>query len=137
MAGGRDIADTPLVLDASDVSGLVVTFTDQPSRLTGTVRDEQSRPNDDAAVIVFPSDGAWTNLGASARRLRLVRPSKAGLYTITGLPPGGYDVVAISDALVNQWQDPVFLKKLSGVASRITLIEGQAQSLDLRTAVVR
>jgi hypothetical protein len=137
IAGGRDIADTPLVLDAADVNGLVVTFTDQPSRLTGTVRDDQSRPDDDAAVIVFPSDGTWTNLGASARRLRLVRPSRAGLYTITGLPPGRYDVVAISDALVNQWQDPAFLKKLSSFATGVTIIDGQSQSIDLTTRAVR
>jgi hypothetical protein len=137
MVGGRDIADTPLVLDATDANGLVVTFTDQPSRLTGTVRDDRSRPDDDAAVVVFPSDGTWTNLGASARRLRLVRPSRDGLYTVTGLPPGRYNVVAISDALVNQWQDPAFLRRLSRIATGVTLVDGQRHSLDLTTMVVR
>ena len=103
----------------------------------GTVRNAQGGADDDAAVIVFPSDGAWINLGANARRLRSVRVLRSGAYSLAALPPGVYDIVAVKDALSTNWQDPVFLQKLSRVALHVTLGDGQNLSLDLTTVVVR
>jgi hypothetical protein len=137
MVGGRDISDTALVLESRDVSGLILTFTDHPSHLGGTVRDGHGRADDNAAVVIFPSDGGSVNLGASARRLRTVSVSRAGSYGISGLPPGHYDVVAISDGLSADWQDPVFLERLSRIASHVTIGDGQSLSLDLTTMVMR
>ena len=37
MYQGRDVADVPLDLDSADVSGVVITFTDRPTELSGTV----------------------------------------------------------------------------------------------------
>jgi hypothetical protein len=137
MVAGHDISDTALVLESRDVSGLVLTFTDHPTHLGGTVRDGQGRADDNAAVVIFPSDGGWVNLGASARRLRTVGVSRTGLYATSGLPPGSYDVIAIGDGLPSNWQDPAWLERLSHVASQVTIGDGQSQSLDLTTMVVR
>ena len=44
IASGRDIADAPIEIRAGvDVSGVVVTFTDHPSELSGTVLDAAGR----------------------------------------------------------------------------------------------
>lgn len=137
MVGGRDISDAALVLESRDVGGLILTFTDHPSHLGGTVRDGQGRADDNATVVIFPSDGGWTNLGAHARRLRNVGVSRTGAYAVSGLPPGSYDVIAVSDGLSPNWQDPTFLERLSRMASRATVGDGQSLSLDLTTMVVR
>ncbi len=130
---GRDICDVPLALDHDDVDGLVLSFTDRPSSLAGTVRNAEGRPDDDATVLIFPSDGRWTELGSSPRRLRGVRASRTGAFSVAGLPPGEYFVIAVSDAVVSNWQEPAFLQKLARVATRVTLVDGQALSLNLAT----
>jgi hypothetical protein len=38
-----DILDSPVALETEDVDGLVLTFTDRPSTVAGTVRDPQGR----------------------------------------------------------------------------------------------
>jgi hypothetical protein len=137
IVSGRDMLDNAVTLENEDLSGLLLTFTDQPSRVNGLVRDDLGRPDPGAAVIVFPRDGIWTNLGASARRIRLIRPSRTGQFTLTGLPPGRYNIAAIDDASVSHWQDPAFLRRLAGVATDVTLNPLQPLSVNLTRVVVR
>ena len=137
MMGGHDILDTPLVLDTGDLTGLIITFTDHPSRVSGSVRASQGGADNNAAVLAFPTEGPWTDLGTNARRLAATRPSRAGTYALSGLPPGNYDIVAIGDEMTTNWQDPAFLQKLARVATHVTIGEGQGLSVDLMTAVVR
>jgi hypothetical protein len=137
IVGGRDILDTAVVLGDHDVPGVVLTFTDHPSRLGGTVLDGQGRADANAAVLIFPSDGAWINLGAGARRLASARTSPTGAYGVSGLPPGAYDVVAVGDEMSANWQDPAFLQKLTRLATHVTLGDGQSLTVDLTTKVVR
>lgn len=137
VINGRDVADTPLVLEANDADGLVITFTDRPSGLAGTVRNAQGAADQNATVLVFPHDpAAWTDIGANPRRLRSSRPSRDGAFMVPGMPPGDYDVVAVSDEIAANWQDPAFLRTLSRVATRVAVVEGQTASVDLRTAQV-
>jgi Carboxypeptidase regulatory-like domain len=136
VIGARDILDSPIALETEDVDGLVLTFTDRPSTVAGTVRDPQGRADDTATVLIFPADGNWTNLGVSPRRMRSVRASRTGTFTTSGLPGGDYYVVAVHDGLLSNWQDPAFLRKLAGIATRLTLAESQAVSLGLTTAGV-
>jgi len=133
MLNGADICDVPLVLDANDLAGLVLTFTDRPSSVTGTVRNSGGQPDDDATVLMFPTDGRWTDLGSSPRRWRTMRASRSGAFSATGLPPGDYFVIAVSDAIIGNWQEPAFLQTLARSATRITLADGQALSLLLTT----
>jgi hypothetical protein len=134
MLRGRDICDVPVTLESNDLDGLVLTFTDRPSTLNGTVRPAQDKSDDDATVLMFPSDGVWTDVGSDPRRLRSVRASGSGAFSVSGLPAGEYYVIAVSDALVSNWQDPAFLQKLARVATRVSLADGQAASVNLATS---
>lgn len=137
MLGGRDVSEVALMLGSDDVDGLVLRFTDRPTAVSGTVRNPQGRPDVNATVLVFPADGAWTDVGPSPRRLGSTRPDRSGAFTMTGLPVGDYHVIAIDDRLAADWQDPVFLRKLAPLASRVTVAEAGRATVDLTTAVVR
>jgi hypothetical protein len=138
VAGGRDVSDVPLEVGSNDIDSLVLTLTDHPPVLAGTVRTAQGNPDADATVFVFPADpSAWIDTGSNPRRLRTARPSRSGAFTLTGLPPGDYNAVAVDGTTIASWQDPAVLQALARVASRVHVDDGQRASAALVTTVVR
>jgi hypothetical protein len=130
---GRDISNVPLTLDR-DVTGVVITFTDRPASLSGQVSGAAGAPDSSAAVLVFPKDpAAWTDYGLFPRRLLAVRADREGRYLVERLPPGDYMVVAVADESTADWQDPVVLRALSRLATTVTIGDGEARSLPLKT----
>jgi len=138
MYRGVDITDEPLELN-DDVSEIVVTFTDHPTRVSGRVTAASGAPNRDATVMLFPTDDhAWTLRGRFPRRLRNVRASTDGSYALVNLPPGPYFLVALnSDELRDDWSDPAYLRKLSAVATRIDVRASERIVENLVTKRVR
>ena len=134
LLDGRDVCDQPLALDHNDRDGLVITFTDRPTMLEGLVRNAQGQPDADATVLVFPAAGPWTDLGGQPRRMRSLRVSRTGSYALRGLPAGEYCVIAVSDSVAANWQEPAFLNRIQTLARRITLPSGGSLSVPLTTA---
>jgi hypothetical protein len=64
-----------------------------------------------------------------------VPTSKTGAYTFTGLPSGDYWVIATDGAA--DFSDPSVLTSLITSASRLTIADGSAQTLDLRMVVLK
>ena len=132
-AAGRDVADAPIEIEASDVTGVIVTFTDRPTEITGTVTSDGTAPEATSTVIVFPADReAWLNYGTNPRRLRNVRADKTGAFSISNLPPGDYLIAAVRESSASDWQNPKFLEALSQNARRVQLADGQKVSQSLR-----
>jgi hypothetical protein len=52
------------------------------------------------------------------------------------LPAGEYYVLAVSEPLPRTWQDPTFLAKAAGVATRVRLDWGGKHTQDLTVAAV-
>ena len=137
LVGGRDVSDEPLEIGGEDIGGIVLVFTDRPSQLTGTVRNAQNQADPDADVVVFPANHQRWKEAVTPRRSRSVRASKTGVYTIQNLPPGEYFVVAISSTSTREWQDPKSLEAASSLATRVTILEGDKKTQDLRTSRLR
>jgi hypothetical protein len=132
MYQGRDISDMPIDLDSADIAGVVITFTDQPNEISGTVQGAGGG-DPDASVIAFPTDAAaWTGNGLTPRRLRLSRAGPTGSYKLTGLPAGTYYLVAVPDEFTSDWQDAKFLASLAAGATQVTLDDGQKKIQDVR-----
>lgn len=137
MHQGRDIADTPLELESKDVSGIVITFTDRPSIISGTVHGAEG-PDPSAIVLAYPVDSnVWSSSGALSRRMRTARAGKDGTYSLTGLAPGEYYVVAVQEDLVDEWQDPALLQALTRLARQIHVVEGERKTQDFTAAQIR
>ena len=131
VADGRDIADAPIeIRPGVDVSNVVVTFTDQPSELSGTVLDATGRPTPGFPIVVFSTNrAAWTN-GSS--RVQQVRPATNGRFTVTGLPAGEYFVCAVTSVDRLEVYDPAFLEQLIPGSFKITIADGEKKTQDLK-----
>ena len=133
VLGGKDVADTPLEIENGDVSGVVLTFTDQRSELSGVVRNAQGAADAKAAVVVFPTTPeSWVDFGSAPRRLRVGKTDKEGRYRVAGLPAGNYFVTAVPDEIGGDWQNPQVLDALSRGAARVTIADGEKRAQDLR-----
>jgi len=132
MLEGRDISEVAFDLGTSDISNIVITFTDRPTKLTGVVRTKDGNPDTEALVVAFPIDpSAWSDYGNSSRRVRSTRPTNNGTYTINGLPAGDYYVASISENGVSQWQDPQVLADLVRSAAQVRLVDGDTRTQDV------
>jgi hypothetical protein len=137
-AGGKDITDRAFDLQA-DMTSLIVTCTDRPSKVSGTVADARGNASATAVVLVFPVDQRrWSGYGASPRTLNSAVTTRTGAYTIDHLPAGDYYVIAIDPGEMDGWKDPARLEALAGEASRLTVaVTDASKTLDLRVKAVR
>ena len=133
MAEGRDISETPLDLRTTDVNDVVITFTDRPTKIAGSVSTTDGAPDSDAIVIALPVDqSAWSGGALNPRRVRSTHASSNGSYAIAALPPGEYSLVAIHEDTTGDWQDPRVLEQLARSGSDVELGEGDTRSVDLK-----
>lgn len=128
---GRDTLDAALdIRPGESVRDAVVTITDRPAQLTGTVQNAAGGGANEFTVIVFPADQTlWV---PQSRRTFAVRPSADGAFAFRGLVPGDYFVAAIDDVEPDAWFDPALLQRLTASAMKISVAEGEQKVQDLR-----
>jgi hypothetical protein len=81
-------------------------------------------------VIVFPADKTlWT---WQTRRIQQARPSHDGKFAFRNLPPGEYQLGAVTEVEQYQWFEPAFLSELLGASVKITLAEGEKKVQEIR-----
>jgi hypothetical protein len=130
MAGTRDALDLPFDVQSSDVSGLVITFTDKPAELSGVLQDPNGKPAPGYWVIVFARDRAfWT---PQSRRVLATRPGSDGRFVFQNVPDGEYGIIALTDVAQDEWRDPAFLATLAPSAAPVTIGAGEKKVQDLR-----
>ena len=133
MLNGRDVSDEAFVLRPNeDATGLVVTMTDRPTELSGTVTDRSGRPAPGFPIMVFSTDRAYWTPGS--RRVQQARPASDGRYRLTGLPAGEYFVCALTDLDRSQMYDPAFLESIVQGSFKIMLTDGEKKTQDLKLA---
>jgi len=137
MYEGRDISDAGLDLKGP-ATGVVITFTDRLTSLSGSARTSDGLAATDATALVFPVDPAgWQDFGLNPRRLKSVRVSANGSYVFADLPAGDYYVIAVPEEQAAIWREPNRLAALSQLATRIHLAEGDKATQGLRPVIVR
>ena len=135
--GGRDVLDAPIDLRDTDVTGVLITLSDEQFALSGTVTVTGGHKADEAIVYVFPADPrAWIENGMNPRRSRSTRVAASGAYSFTLLPAGDYLAVAVDRADEGNLQDPAFIEALSRLGTRVSVVSAK-QSLDLTTLKVK
>jgi hypothetical protein len=132
---GRDLADTPIDL-TRDVTGVVLSFTDRPASIDGTVRSGM-RPDPEAVIAAYPVDeAAWSDAGPAARRIKVAHAAADGTFTIANVPAGDYYVVAVTEDPPS-WQDPALLRALAPAARQVRVLDGGRSAVTLRTVAAK
>jgi protocatechuate 3,4-dioxygenase beta subunit len=131
---GRDVSESPVEL-TGEIDGVVITYTNRSSAITGSVAAAAPADPAGAQVMLFPVDPvAWMDYGRTSRRITSRVVDAKGDFSLTLPPPGEYWLVALADEDAQDWQNPARLKQLATVAERIRVgadsISGQ--SLQLR-----
>ena len=135
--GGVDASDQAVTLGATDVTDVVVTFTDKPIALAGTVRPTGPGTDADATVIAFPADTrAWLASGMSPRRFATAVTAASGAYQLRIGIPGDYLVIAIPPEIVPDL-DPDLLTRLAASATRVSFAAGENKTLPLTVSRIR
>ena len=127
----QDVTDTPLeFVPGQTIEGLNIVLTRKLTELSGQIAGGRNTPDTDATVIVFSDNpDRWT---FASRYIRTARPNQDGRYTLRGLPPHDYLVVAVKDVEPGQTQDPEYLESLRPQAVRVSLSEGESKVQDLK-----
>jgi uncharacterized protein (DUF2141 family) len=131
-ANSDDWADVALDIRPNEnVDGVVVTFTDQRTEISGRMQDAAGKPAPEYFIIVFSADKRfWV---PQSRRTQEVRPGADGQFIVRDLPAGDYLMSALTDVEPDQWNDPAFLAALAAHGPiTITLGEGEKKVQDIR-----
>ena len=73
----------------------------------------------------------------ATRRIRALRASEAGAYSVRGVPPGEYFIVAIPDVDLGDYPDPRMLDALSKTATRFIMAPSEHKTQDLVVKAIR
>jgi hypothetical protein len=127
---GQDTLDFPVELKNQNVTGMVITFTDRQTELTGSIVDQHGQPAPAYTVVVYPADQRfWT---PQARRIQSTRPATDGRFTFRTLPPGDYRIAPVIDPEPGVWYDAAYLQELDATALRVSIAAGEKKVQNLR-----
>lgn len=129
LVNGRDVLDEPLDI-RGDIADVVVTMTNRPTRVSGRITTPAGVPGASLFIAVFPQDRTLWRPGA--RRIVSARADTAGRWTVEGLPPGDYFLVALTDLVPGELHDAAFLAQLIPSALPLPLGAGEQKVQDLQ-----
>jgi hypothetical protein len=140
MVGGINGVDDPVSVGRGGAAGTVrAMFASGAAALRGTVTTDGRQTASEFAVAVYSTEPAkWF---PRSPYVQLAAAGQEGTFTVTGLPPGEYYVVAVDgftgSSTYGDWQNPDLLQSLAPAARRVSLRPGQQATADLRLTVVR
>jgi protocatechuate 3,4-dioxygenase beta subunit len=114
-----------------EVEGFEIVMTTRSQTLSGGVTNDRLEPVKEYTVVVFPEDPQKWTVPASRARAS-ARPDQQGQFKITSLPPGAYLAIAVEYVAEGEWMDPEWQARAARKATKFTLDEGAARTLDLK-----
>jgi hypothetical protein len=132
LLNGADAIDGPLEIGRGDIEGLAITLTDHPTDLSGSLMTRDGKPAPQYFLVVASTDPTQWHPGS--RRVRAARPGNNGTFHVTGLPPGEYFLVALTDLEQSRMYSADYLEPLVAQGMKITLADGEKKVQDLRVA---
>ena len=121
----------------SDVSNVVVTYTDRPASVGGIVRRPDSAPGVRTYVYFFPEQrNEWANVGPFPLKIRRVEVSPENTFLIEDVIPGEYYLAAIQTNGSRLGLTPDNLAAIQAHAEQVFVAEGGQLHVSLAVAFV-
>jgi len=129
-SGGKEVSGSGLLLAADNVGDVQVMLSSRSGAVSGSVRSDSGGPARNHTVILISVDAAFrTNWGGGLKTARL---NQRGTFSIAGLRPGAYIVIAVQYIAPAQLSDPATWDAIEHAGDRVTLAKGEAKQVFLR-----
>jgi hypothetical protein len=130
--GGVDVTDLPFDFGSGDETfpDAEIMLSSAGASIAGSITDGPGPRSTASTVVAFSVNRS--NWFAGSRHLKRASSSSNGSFDVNGLPPGEYFIAAVDTVGPGDWQTPNTLEALVQGATRVTVREGQAQTVSLR-----
>ena len=128
----------PLDLTGDDVTGVVMTYTNQLAAVAGSARNPGGMGEISAEIVVFPADRRlWVSEPLNMRSPQIQQVPTDGRFVVPRLLPGEYFVAVVDARDVPDVAGPEFFATVATFATRVTLMAGQQAPLQLTVGRTR
>lgn len=130
--GGRDVTMDAIELKSTDVTDVVITFTNELSSVGGSIKEPASGGFEGVSVVFVPADyKRWLAGGGMQRRPPIVAPGPKGNFNIARVAPGDYLIIAVDNGVLEATQSADFYDRIAQLATRISVAEGEKKTVSL------
>jgi hypothetical protein len=129
--GATDVLDSGLVVDGPQPGPMELTIQNGGS-IEGTVRNAKDEAVADSRVVIVPTQSRRGNLNL----FKTAFTDQYGRFSLRGVAPGDYGVLAWEDIDNGAWESPEFLKDFESRAVRVTVSAGRPSNANARVIPV-
>jgi hypothetical protein len=126
-AGGREAADSGFSVGGG-LTNVDVLASANGARAEGVATNQKDEPVADAVVVAVPE----ARFRKHPDRYRKASTDQSGRFTLRGLPPGDYTILAWESVDGDAYYDPQFLASYEGRGRALHVSEGDRASLQLK-----
>jgi len=123
LNAGLDLTNAAVVSDV-----LELTLSPKGGRVDGAVVNAEGQPVVGAQVVLLPEASRRQRVGL----FKSTTTDQNGVFTLRGIAPGNYSIVALENVERGAWMDPNFLRGNENAARKVEIKEGSAQSFELK-----
>jgi Carboxypeptidase regulatory-like domain len=127
--GNQELDQNGADLSGADLSkggtGLEILISRSGAQVAGTVMGQDDRPMSGATVTLIPESGRESSY-------RSMSADADGTFTMKGLPPGKYAILAWEDVEPGAYQDAEYVKPFNGLSQALVLEENAKAKVTLK-----
>ena len=124
--GGREVLTSGFTVSSDARSVLDLSIASSGGVVAGVVRGAKDEPISNGTVVLIPPNRENLNL------YRTASTDQFGVFSIAGVPPGEYSVLAWTEARGKAYLDPVFLKAVENQAAKVVVQRGFTNTINVR-----
>jgi len=127
--GNQEVLTAGLDLTNASAAGVLdLTLSTKGGRVDGAVVNAEGQPVVGGQVVLLPEASRRQRFGL----FKNTSTDQNGVFTLRGIAPGNYSIVALEDVERGAWMDPNFLRGNENAAKKVEIKEGSAQSFELK-----
>ena len=123
--GGQEVTEEGIDLTSGASSSLQISLSLAGAQVDGVVQGKDDKPVSGATVALVPDSKRYS-------LFREARTGENGSYSLKGVAPGEYKILAWDNIETGAYQDPDFLKRYEGKADKLSLTEKEHKSVSLK-----